>query len=78
MLQFLDWEVAICMGGGVTIHCVIWPRISLQEGTQWSMSAVSLFFGPKDLVKTAIAFTRIHQSTYRFEILTLLIKDSYK
>ena len=45
---------------------------------QWSMSAISLFFGPKDLVKTAIAFTRIHQSTYRFEILTLLIKDSYK
>ena len=44
--------------------------------TQWSMPANLLFFGPIDLVKTAIAFNRIHQSTYRFEILTLLIKDS--
>ena len=47
-------------------------------GAQWSMPANLLFFGPIDLVKTAIAFTRIHQSTYRFEILTLLIKDSYR
>ena len=43
--------------------------------SQWSMPAILLFFGPIDLVKTAIAFTRIHQSTYRFEILTLLNKD---
>jgi len=47
-----------------------------QHPSQWSMPAISLLFGPKDLVKTAIAFTRIHQSTYRFEILTLLIKYS--
>ena len=53
-----------CMG----VNCII--------VAQWSMPANLLFFGPIDLVKTAIAFTRIHQSTYRFEILTLLNKDS--
>ena len=50
--------------------------MSLIGMAQWSMPANLLFFGPIDLVKTAIAFNRIHQSTYRFEILALLIKDS--
>ena len=49
---------------------------SRPNNAQWSMPAILLFFGPIDLVKTAIAFNRIHQSTYRFEILALLIKDS--
>ena len=43
---------------------------------QWSMTADLLIFGPIDFVETAFDFNSIHQSTYRFEILTLLIKDS--